>query len=141
MTAHVRYGRDPEIFMAGARVAAHAAAHAESAESRPVSEPAAPSLSGGGFLRRLLRANNGAGLSTIVSASLVVLFVVIIVDAVYINSGQLQNTISSKLRVWNASLGGLLALMWAALWIHLFVRLPKQWSVPAVVVDYNMATG
>lgn len=38
------------------------------------------------------------------------------------------DTISAHLRNWNANTGGVLALLSAALWIHLFVRLPFTWS-------------
>ncbi len=41
------------------------------------------------------------------------------------------DTISAHLRNWNANTGGVLALFSAALWIHLFVRLPFTWTEAA----------
>jgi hypothetical protein len=54
------------------------------------------------------------------------------------------DTISAHLRNWNANTGGVLALLSAALWIHLFVRLPFTWSEaaarPMVASSYASTT-
>jgi hypothetical protein len=41
------------------------------------------------------------------------------------------DTISAHLRNWNAATGGVISLFTAALWIHLFARLPRSWTEAA----------
>ena len=72
------------------------------------------------------------------------LVVVILVDGYWISRGQTQNTVSSSLRVMNARMGGLLALAWLVLFVHLFIPLKgffSMWSNADVATVYNAGTG
>lgn len=46
-------------------------------------------------------------------------------------------TISGISRIWNAKTGGLLALTLAAVYIHMFVPLPRMWTDARAARDYN----
>ena len=46
-------------------------------------------------------------------------------------------TISGISRIWNAKTGGLLALTIAAVYIHIFLPLPRFWTDPRAARDYN----
>ena len=70
-------------------------------------------------------------------AIVVNLLLVAVVDGYWLAKGAPENTISAVLRSWNAKLGGLPALAFIALFVHLFIRLPMFWSDPAVVAIYN----
>jgi sulfite exporter TauE/SafE len=84
----------------------------------------------------------GDGVTVISWGVVVIILGIILLDtyAIWKNRGA-TDTISAHLRNWNAATGGLLALSSAALWIHLFIGLPKSWSDKAAIpfrqADYD----
>jgi hypothetical protein len=63
---------------------------------------------------------------TISTIAIGVLIVVLLWDA-YLTAKVSRDTISNVISTFNASTGGLVALAFAALWIHWFLPLPKAW--------------